>query len=224
MNNDITLIVNKFIQTMQNDETHRYRSFDFCYTHFYFSKINQHIDIEKSCYILWGYLASWGMLRGSSFLLQYHNPAYLRPLVEFIYQQDSSIWEIDVNNYPEKYSTILELYKNIKSILIKNNERALTLITKILLGVFGIVSAYDTYFIKAFKNISQNNLKHHCGFSSFNKDSLHVIHQFYLQNKDTIDELSQDIQLITFKNTTTGLFYSKAKIIDMYGFQKGFEL
>ena len=52
MNNDITLIVNKFIQTMQNDETHRYRSFDFCYTHFYFSKINQHIDIEKSCYIL----------------------------------------------------------------------------------------------------------------------------------------------------------------------------
>ncbi|OOR92777.1 hypothetical protein B0181_01185 [Moraxella caviae] len=47
---------------------HRYLSFDFCYHYFY--NINTSTqDREKSCYVLWSYLASWGMLRGSSFLL-----------------------------------------------------------------------------------------------------------------------------------------------------------
>jgi len=88
----------------------RHFCFDFCYFHFRSSKESGTIDIEKSCQVLWSYLASWGMLRGSSFLL-WKNPAYLKDLVEWIYEQPLSSWDIDVDDYKESSQTVLDLYK-----------------------------------------------------------------------------------------------------------------
>lgn len=213
---DIQDVVNDFWEK-NKDEKHRYRSFDFCYSHFYFSKINNKIDIEKSCYVLWSYLASWGMLRGSSFLLQ-KNPFYLKDLVEYIYSQDISVWEIDVDGYNDNIERILNLYENVKERVILNAERELVLVTKILLGVFAIIPAYDTYFCETFRQFSD------CKFRKFNKASLEAIHEFYLANKDVIDELQtqEQAKVCNFNGDETSLKYTKAKIIDMYGFEKKF--
>jgi len=66
--NDINTIIDKF-QNNNISNTDRYTSFDYCYN--YFRQPSKEIlaDMEKSCLVIGFYLASWGMLRGSSFLL-----------------------------------------------------------------------------------------------------------------------------------------------------------
>ena len=55
---------------LNNDSYGRYASFDYCYNYFHPSNSNDFTeDIEKSCLAIGFYLASWGMFRGSSFLL-----------------------------------------------------------------------------------------------------------------------------------------------------------
>ena len=73
---------------------HRYASFDFCYSYFYQVHVlneSKNEDKEKSCMVLWSYLASWGMLRGSSKLLQ-KSPAYLLPLINHSWHFDRFLY------------------------------------------------------------------------------------------------------------------------------------
>jgi len=165
-------------------------------------------DIEKSCLVLGFYLASWGMFRGSSFLLQ-KSVKHFESTILYIATLDKSVWDIDVDNYNEKnIDTIIGIYKDIKKLLILNGNSDLTLITKILLGIFGFIPAFDNYFGNSFRAIYGGQ----CGFRKLNVKSLTFIKAFYDSNKSTIDSLSME----TFTtNFTTG------KIIDMYGFTAG---
>lgn len=214
---DVREIVMQFQQ--KNLATDRYASFDYCY--FYFRSLSSEKileDIEKSCLVLGFYLASWGMLRGSSFLLN-HSIKYYEPLIEYIASVDKSVWDIDVQNYnDENIEVILDVYNSCKEILIKNGNSHLTLITKILLGVFGFIPAFDRYFRDTFRSLPKGS----CKYSSCNKNSLEGLRQFYLDNKVVIDELSNNLHIIEFKTgEPSTLNYPKAKIIDMYGFTKG---
>ena len=217
MKRNINEVISKF-KNDQQDIQHRYYSFDFCYFHFRSSKESGKIDIEKSCQVLWSYLASWGMLRGSSFLL-WKNPAYLKDLVEWIHDQSLSTWNIDVENYKENSQTVLDLYKGAEKYILKGkNHQSVTLVTKVLLGVFAIIPAYDRFFRDSFSDIAGNE----CGFSTPNKKSLEIIYQFYIENKEEIEKLSNETKVFDFNGQPTKYHYSKAKIIDMYGFQVGY--
>ncbi|MDP0343862.1 hypothetical protein Q7Z35_05915 [Glaesserella parasuis] len=216
MKRDISRVIKQF-DDESKDIKHRYYSFDFCYAHFRHSKETGHMDIEKSCFVLWSYLASWGMLRGSSFLMQ-RNPAYLTELVKWIYEQPQATWLIDVEDYPNKTKEVLSLYIQVKSHLIgEKKHQAVTLVTKVLLGVFAIIPAYDRFFKDTFSEIAGEE----CGFSTPNETSLNIIAQFYQENKEEIDTLSKSHQILDFDGKPTNYRYSKAKIIDMYGFQIG---
>lgn len=216
MKRDINRVIKQF-DDESKDIKHRYYSFDFCYLHFRHSKETGNIDIEKSCFVLWSYLASWGMLRGSSFLMQ-RNPAYLTELVKWIYEQPQATWLIDVEDYPDKKKEVLSLYTQVKSHLIgEKNHQAVTLVTKVLLGVFAIIPAYDRFFKDTFSEIAGEK----CGFSTPNETSLNIIAQFYQENKEEIDALSKSHSILDFDGKPTNYRYSKAKIIDMYGFQVG---
>ncbi|MFZ7172467.1 hypothetical protein [Avibacterium volantium] len=206
--NDIENIVKSFCDEA-SQPSHRYYSFDLCYSHFRNSKLKNEINIEQSCFVLWGYLGSWGMLRGSSYLLQTKNPLFLEELVEWIYCQDNEIWEIDVEDYnnPEKVEIILKIYQVVcDKISDGNKQPTKTLVTKIILGVFGILPAFDSFFCKTF------------GFSSsrVTVEDLIKIYDFYLKNQKVIDELQKQVRDSNYYLTN----YTKAKVIDMYGFQK----
>ncbi len=214
---DLETVVSEFMSQTKSDENHRYTSFDYCYN--YFSSTEDLTkDIEKSCLMLGFYLASWGMFRGSSFLLQ-KNVGCFKKTVHYISDLDKSVWQIDVDNYTdENIDTIIKLYSGIKDCLIENNERDLVLVTKILLGVFGFVPAFDRYFADTFRNSSGGQ----CGFRRVNKNSLSVIKDFYEVHREIIDRLSSQTfttDFLTGLKTTTN--YPKAKIIDMYGFTMG---
>ncbi|MFP4460510.1 MAG: hypothetical protein ACLFSQ_13095 [Candidatus Zixiibacteriota bacterium] len=87
--------------------------------------------------------------------------------------------------------------------------------TKILLGVFGFIPAFDNYFGNTFRAISGGQ----CGFRSVNEKSLSFIKEFYDSNKSTIDRLSDETYTTDFiTGEKTNINYPRAKIIDMYGF------
>ena len=216
--NDIKTIINKFNKS--NGINDRYSSFDYCYNYFHPNNRNKIGDKEKSCLVLGFYLASWGMLRGSSVLLSKSIKHYEKT-IDYILNCDKSYWDIDVSNYnDENIEKIIEIYRNVREKLIEDEKTThKTLVTKVLLGVFGFIPAFDNNFITTFKQITNNE----CGFSVLKPDALkkplNHIKKFYEANKSDIDNITIYTKDFSTENETN-LRYSKAKIIDMYGFQK----
>jgi hypothetical protein len=214
---DIKDVVKAFQKN--NYPTDRYASFDYCYSYFRrTSTEGLKEDMEKSCLVIGFYLASWGMFRGSSFLLT-KSAKHFEALIEYIASLKREIWNIDVDNYNEEnINKICEVYNGIRDNIIVNRNSHLILVTKIMLGVFGFVPAFDNYFGKTFRSIFTGA----CGFRSLNSKSLNCIHQFYKDNRDEIDELTAETFVTDFSNgQKTDIHYTKGKIIDMYGFTKG---
>ena len=216
MNSEIKETVNSFIELLNNSIEERYATFDLCYL--YFRENRENLcgkNMEKSCYVLWSYLASWGMLRGSSFLLQ-KSPAYLKSLIEYI-ESNQDLFDIDVNEYTDvNIKKITHCYEEITRRLGITKERSITLVTKIMLGVFGCIPAYDRYFIETFnKHLGKK------GFCSnkLTANSLREVHLFYSANSVVLDELRKKCKVKRFDGGESDYYYPIAKIIDMYGFQ-----
>lgn len=74
-----------------------------------------------------------------------------------------------------------------------------------MLWIFWNVPAFDRFF--------KNWLK----VNSVNKNNLYKIKNFYISNKNEIDNFKiYTLDFFTWEDTN--IFYTKAKIIDMYGF------
>lgn len=218
--NDFEEYVLKFIDC--SGTKHRYASFDFCYSYFYQVHVlneSKNEDKEKSCMVLWSYLASWGMLRGSSKLLQ-KSPAYLLPLINYIGEIYVEAIKIDVDNYVDvddkgenNITKLIRFYEKIEQKLFDENIDfipSVTLVTKIMLGVFANVPAFDRYVKKVFD------------INVFNEKSLKKIACVYNKEKVIVDKLANKQKVLVFPTLKNlKLTYTKAKIIDMYGFQKG---
>lgn len=195
-------------------------SYDICYL--YFQRNKGHLagqNLEYSCMQLWSYLASWGMLRGSSALF-WCSPAALKPLIIYLDEiSDSPVWDIDVDSYSAKNSKeILRVYARIEKILkskkIMGTTPSITLVTKIMLGIFGCVPAVDQYFYKTFHKL-------YGGFGTLREQELTNLEHFYLSHKETIDDIH--IPVLDFDGQETKLTYKKAKLVDMYGFQQSID-
>ena len=193
----------------------RYASFDFCYNYFYsFYKENKldelanKKNLQMSCLQLGFYLASWGMMRGSSFLLGKSVKNY-KNLIVAISKMKPRLWEIDVDKYNEdNINLLLNCKQQIIEVFGKENKPSDTLVTKIMLGVFANIPAYDQYFRKSLN------------LHSLNKKSLLKIKKFYKESKETFDSFK--IRTFDFLTSQeTDIIYPKAKLIDMCGFMAG---
>jgi hypothetical protein len=216
---DVKKSLNKFLEGNGKNKgrkpDERNASFDFCYNYFYsfykenkLSELANEENLQISCLQLGFYLASWGMMRGSSFLLEKSVRIY-KNLITAISKMSPKLWEIDVDKYDEEnIKSLLDCKQQIINAFGKENKPSDTLVTKIMLGVFANIPAYDQYFRKSLD------------VNSVNKDSLLKIKKFYEENKDTFDTL----KIHTFDFLTseeTDIIYPKAKLIDMYGFMSG---
>jgi hypothetical protein len=193
----------------------RYASFDYCYNYFHsfyknntLGELTNEKNMPVSCLQLGFYLASWGMMRGSSFLLE-KSVRTLRPVIETIAHSNTKLWEIDIDDYTdENIGLLLDCKRQIIDALGRKNKPSDTLITKIMLGVYANVPAFDQYFRKSLK------------VHTFNKKALLKIRGFCREYKEEFDS----IKICTLDFSTgkeTDVHYTKAKLIDMYGFMKG---
>jgi len=197
----------------------RYSSFDYCFNYFQEFKNKKELinkeNIQNSCLHLAFYLASWGMLR-NSFLLQ-KSIKFYEPLIKYISEKDDSFWGIDVPNYSEmNIERIMKCGDDIKKILSDNGKYKVsdTLITKIMLGVFGSVPAFDAYF------------KNGSGLGTFNKKALTSIHDFYAKagHSKIISREANKIKTFEYHdNLPNSRSYTVAKIIDMIFFREGYK-
>lgn len=198
----------------------RYASFDYCFNYFQeFKDKKDHAienNIQISCLHLGFYLASWGMYRGSADILQ-KSVKIFEPVIKYIASKKCNVWGIDVDNYSEdNILKLIECHKIIDRELNIDQKDKGILVTKIMLGVFGNVPAFDTYF-KSGSNLG-----------TFNKHALEEIFRFYNERPSIQKIISEEATRInTFKYNTGkmgGRSYTKAKIVDMIFFIEGYNM
>ena len=155
--------IHRAIQAYYGDaagEHHRYRSWEHCYAYFRRQRLSGlAADRDHAALQLGFYLASWGMYRGSSFLLQ-HAYTVHRGVIDLIAEtRFDELWntdfganEDDVRFLPlvrELIAGIRQAYKPFAPAT-GSSQPTDTLITKVILGTFGCLPACDRYFIDGF--------------------------------------------------------------------------
>ena len=194
------------------DQSARYASWDHCFN--YFRKAHNEgrlasltcgEELQTSCMYLGFYLASWGMYRGSTQLLQ-NSAQALEPVIREIAETPSAIWTVDVENYDgDSIKQLLETAARLRKALPGNSTD--TLVTKTMLGIFGNVPAFDAYFRKGFHTYR------------LNQKSLEKIKKYFDQYQSELQGLRRNT--IDFEGNPTDLWYTQAKIIDMVFFVVG---
>ena len=223
---DFFNIVNLFYNRLNNEDTHRYKSWEFCYV-FFQEKYRDYIARRKEDeqYVLSDaeydmlalhlgfYLASWGMYRGSSFLLQNSYKVHIGPIKYLFENYHSDLFERseDINNF---WKALGNSYSQLVN---ENNDNHLedanqvdeepicftdTLFTKIMLGTFGCVPAYDRY-CKAGLGVLKLRKKVDMFPQILSSD-------FYINLHLTSDDISNQ-----YPN------YSLMKVLDMFLFELG---
>lgn len=195
------------------DPTARYASFDYCYNHFQSYRERGDITavastetMELSCLHLGFYLASWGMLRGSTDLLQ-RSIRHFEGVIEAIAEAPPAIWQIDANDYGDEAWTNIRDFRDRVRLALPNKTSDI-LVTKIMLGVFGCVPAFDTYF------------KNGSGLSTFGQGALRRVERFYREHAEIIERYRVPTLAFAAGGTTTRN-YTRAKVVDMIFFIEG---
>ena len=222
---DITFLLNNaliFHDKLTIIENHRYRSCEHCYS--FFSKHQFATDdeiIDLMCLHLSNYLASWGMFRGAAFLLQKDYKVNLEVVHLMLNERFRILRSTDIrgiahndeyiNRIFELSQKISEIYRRKTTDFENENGRnsSETLITKILLGVFGCVPAYDRYFKKGLRSTN-------IASAQFSKRSVGELLQFYEHYYD-------NFEVVRLKISEHGVEYPPMKIIDMCFWQIGFD-
>jgi hypothetical protein len=191
----------------------RYSSFDYCFNYFQsFREQGQVPELasaanrELSALQLAFYLASWGMLRGSSGLLNRSSLYYLR-VIDVIVEAPPALWDLDVEGYDaDKIDLLYSTREQLRGAIVEAESAVLA--TKIMLGVFGCVPAFDQYFKKGF------------GVSAFGRQALQKVKRFYDENTSEIE--SYRVATLSFDTgCPTDRRYTQAKVIDMIFFSEG---
>ena len=211
----------KFYDTLKKDENGRYRSWEHCYSNFINARDNKNAELDYLSLQLAFYLASWGMYRGSSFLLQKDYKIHIPVVKELLKEEYDPLAGIDcvelkreenqrllgnVNAFlDEYYSNIRGEVKNIKV----RNQLSSTLITKILMGTLGCVPAYDRYFISGIK-------KQKVASGNYNMKSIGQLVDFYESNIVELENIRKDMKV-------NGMAYPQMKILDMAFWQIGLD-
>ena len=204
-----------FHQRLTADPFHRYRSWEHCYRFF----MQQPTDVDLASLHLGFYLASWGMYRGSTFLLQkdyrVHQPVVeelLKPRYAAI--RAVSLTDLRSERGPKLITMILELVRWIQQCYVDTigeDARRInvtdTLATKILMGTLGCIPAYDRFFIDGIKQ---------CGlrFSYLNRKNFSALIDYCVRHEGDFRQAQQRI-------SADGFIYPDMKVIDMYFWMRG---
>ncbi|MDQ4500759.1 hypothetical protein [Sinomonas sp. ASV322] len=197
----------------------RERSWDFCFNHFQ-DHSNPTEAMDLSCLHLGYYLASWGMLRGSSFLFNHTNALHYRKVVEVIEEHNQAMRGLDVHHYRDDAADehLSKAWKDLEKALLPEGGRPLTLISKVMLGVWGCLPSYDTYFVDTFQSLAGDKVDKRA-FALGNRRSRSLLAGFYTEHAQEIDDLASQLRTLdmaTGKETRRPM--TRAKVIDIFGF------
>jgi len=207
---DVDANLREYLEGRKPNE--RYASFDYCFNYFQsfresrdVSALVSPVNIQISCLQLGFYLASWGMFRGSAELLQ-KSARSLIHVLEVVAHTETSLWELDAHCYTESnINRLMELASTIRQAQPSMSD---TLVTKIMLGVFGNVPAFDANFKRGF------------GVATFGPKALRKVGGFFQAHAQAINAYCvPTLDFISGEPTQRN--YPRAKVIDMAFFIEG---
>lgn len=235
--------MNSFLNLLRGKEEggpfSRFKSWEYCHLKFvegHQKRINNQLnedDIDILALHLSFYLASWGMYRGSSFILQRDYKTHKRIVRIVLQEKYDELWDFNpIDKNENELNRIAELadeaYQEIdrdgygpipeRNMVDDDNEEdeisnehiSYTLITKILMGTFAITPAFDRFFIDGFKKY--NNANHTKG-SNYCKERLVKLFSFVQQHHEELN----------VADTVTSFPYPMMKKVDMYFWEVGYE-
>ena len=210
-----------FYDDARANENGRSRSWEHCYRVFRDARTDPSPDYDYLSLHLAFYLASWGMYRGSSFLLQ-KDYKVLLPIVEEILKSEyDCLFGVACADLlePGVQEQLTKLYKYIadhfdpirKAIAGREVPTPVSpvLITKILMGTLGCVPAYDRFFqdsVATYKVTTQE----------YSLKSVLRLADFYEEHNDRLEEARRGMQC-------EDLIYPQMKLLDMGFWQIGFD-
>lgn len=210
-----------FYNELRADSNGRYRSWEHCYKCFHDARNNSAPDFDYLSLQFAFYLASWGMYRGSSFLLQKDYKVHVPVVEELLKVHYNGLFgleciELRKNDVQKKLTELNwfmtayynKIRKSVKETEVKNKLSA-TLITKILMGSLGCVPAYDRYFIDGVKGQKVTT-------GIYNIKSILKLVDFYDTNRVRLEETRKRLKVYD-------LPYPQMKLLDMGFWQIGFE-
>ena len=210
-----------FYDDARANENGRSRSWEHCYRVFRDARTDPSPDYDYLSLHLAFYLASWGMYRGSSFLLQ-KDYKVLSPVVEKVLKPEydclfglacTDVRESEVQDRLEKLSDYIAAHFQPIRDEVAGRKVASSvspvLITKILMGTLGCVPAYDRFFVDGIK-------KYKVTTQEYSLESVRKLAKFYEAHNDRLEEARRGMR-------TDDLIYPQMKVLDMGFWQVGFE-
>ena len=212
-------------QTFYDDacasENGRSRSWEHCYRVFRDARADPSPDYDYLSLHLAFYLASWGMYRGSCFILQKDYKVHTPIVEEILKPEYDCLFGLacaDVRN-SDVWAQIKKLSDDIANHFDPIRDQVAgrevespvspVLITKILMGTLGCVPAYDRFFIDGIK-------KHKVTTQEYSLESVRKLAKFYEAHNDRLEEARRGMQI-------DDLIYPQMKLLDMGFWQIGFE-
>lgn len=133
------------------------------------------IDVPQACLHLGFYLASWGMYRGSGSLYRFSSTALSDVVGVVMGPESDSIRGMDVEKYDSDAIHELLHFAGTLRGAFPDGRASDTLVTKTMLGVFGVTPAFDGFFRKGF------------GRHRFDEVSLWGIKSYFDAHRDVIE-------------------------------------
>lgn len=213
---------NKITNTIEAYITEQFRigvhcreySWEYChsfFTHQYHLKMP--IYREMASLHLGFYLASWGMFRGKPPLQQRTYTIHYEAIQRLLNPKYSTLLTTDIGKSKSDFDlipTIISAIEDIQQAYRQHFKPTDTLISKILMGIFGCIPARDEYFKKGVK-------KEHITCGALDAKFVREMIEFALYNRESLHYLQQKIE------SKWGYQYPFMKIIDMYFWQLGKE-
>ena len=210
-----------FYDDARANENGRSRSWEHCYRVFRDARTDPSPDCDYLSLHLAFYLASWGMYRGSSFLLQ-KDYKVLVPIVEKILKPEydclfgvacTDLRESEVHDRLKELGDYIAEHFGLIRDEVAGREVPTpvspVLITKILMGTLGCVPAYDRFFVDGIK-------KYRVTTQEYSRNSLLKLVGFYEEHNDRLEEARRGMRV-------GDLTYPQMKLLDMGFWQIGFE-
>ena len=210
-----------FYDDARRDKNGRSRSWEHCYRVFRDARTDPSPDCDYLSLHLAFYLASWGMYRGSCFLLQkdykVHTPIVekiLKPEYDCLFGlactdvRNGDVWKL-LKKLSDDIADHFDPIRNEVAGRVVASPVSPVLITKILMGTLGCVPAYDRFFGIGAKYLGLEK-------DTYQEKSLDELADFYEAHNDRLEEARRGFEV-------DGLIYPQMKLLDMGFWQVGFE-
>lgn len=163
------------------------------------------------------------MLRGSSYLFRATNMHHYIKAVQVIEDNNSMMRTIDADGYldPSNRAIIIRTYRELREALVPDGVTHVTLVGKVMLGVWGCLPSFDRYFRQGFWQLASKRGEK-TAFNRVDHHSLELLGAFCNIHQDEISRLAARYTTLDFGGDFTNRPLPLAKVIDMYGFQRGY--